>query len=166
MKVKASFRMILIGAIVFALPLIAMAHGRVRVRPGGDCHVSPRGCTNKMKFQIKQIHAYLVAHVGPGDPVEFNPQPDPPGDPEPWYRKANEAYFGLTTEFADLAEHEADTPLNRPNEQRRAAFRTAVGEARSQLARLGQRSDRKTAAGTLSSLADSVNRVAQLVATR
>jgi hypothetical protein len=163
MKLSSSLRLILIGAILIALPIVASAHAGSN-RPWNDCHTEPQGCLHKMLAQIKQIRVYLVAHVKPGDPVEFNPQPDPPGDPDPWYRKANEAYFGLTQEFADFTSHQAEIPLLKPTSQRRAAFESAVGDAQTQLTRLGQRSDRQGATSSVTALTASINRISQLVA--
>jgi hypothetical protein len=108
-----------------------------------------------MNAQISQLRAY-VAHVKPGDPVKFNPQPDPPGDPDPWYRRASEAYRSLQAEFADLS---SEIPNLRLSPEKLNAGRNAVGGAQEQLSRLGQVSDRNSANATLNELSASVRRL-------
>jgi hypothetical protein len=56
-----------------------------------------------MNKQIGLIRAY-VQRVKPEDKVAFNQQPDPPGNPDPGYRRAHQAYITLRGELADLSE--------------------------------------------------------------
>ena len=90
-----------------------------------------------MNAQIGQLRAY-VAHVKPGDPVKFNPQPDPPGDPDPWYRNAGEAYRGLLAEFSDLSDHVTDVPIYMSSPPKANAGRAAISDAQAKLNSLGQ----------------------------
>jgi hypothetical protein len=155
-------RIALISAVLIALPLVASA--KTKPAGPGDCHNDPGGCIHRMQVQLKQIKVYLVAHVKPGDPVEFNPQPDPPGDPDPWYRKANEGYAALTQEVADLAGNQTEVKLTRSTPQRREAFGTAVRDAQTQLTRLGQRLNKREANTAFGLLNGAVGRISQMVA--
>jgi hypothetical protein len=71
--------------------------------PPGPCRQGTKVCVQNMNKQISLIRAY-VQRLKPGDKVAFNPQPDPPGDPNPWARRAHQAYLTLRGEFADLSE--------------------------------------------------------------
>ena len=71
--------------------------------PPGPCRQGTKACVQNMNKQISLIRAY-VQRLKPGDKVAFNPQPDPPGNPDPWYRRAHQAYITLRGEFADLSE--------------------------------------------------------------
>jgi len=71
--------------------------------PPGPCRQATKACVQNMNKQISLIRAY-VQRLKPGDKVAFNPQPDPPGDPNPWFRRAHQAYITLRGEFADLSE--------------------------------------------------------------
>ena len=71
--------------------------------PPGPCHQGTKVCVQNVNRQISLIRAY-VQRLKPGDKVAFNPQPDPPGNPDPWYRRAHQAYITLRVEFADLSE--------------------------------------------------------------
>lgn len=71
--------------------------------PPGPCRQGTKVCMQNINKQISLIRAY-VQRLKPGDKVAFNPQPDPPGNPDPGYRRANQAYITLRGEFADLSE--------------------------------------------------------------
>jgi hypothetical protein len=158
---KSRFTLLTIAALAFclSLPLAADAQrvkrSQAQAFPPGPCRQNTRLCLRQMNAQISQLRAY-VAHVKPGDPVKFNPQPDPPGDPDPWYRRASEAYRSLQAEFADLS---SEIPNLRLSPEKLNAGRNAVGGAQEQLSRLGQVSDRNSANATLNELSASVRRL-------
>src|SRR5882672_264314 len=72
--------------------------------PPGPCHQNVKQCVSNMQSQLSTVRAY-VQRVKPGDKVSFNPQPDPPGDPTPWYRQARIAFGLLQEEIADLTKY-------------------------------------------------------------
>src|SRR5436305_1330644 len=88
-KMKSRFALMTIAALALCLSLAFTASAQ-KVRkaqssiPPGPCHQNTKLCIQQMNAQISRLRAY-VAHVKPGDTVKFSPQPDPPGDPDPWY---------------------------------------------------------------------------------
>src|SRR5258708_981425 len=99
MKSKYLLQAVLaIGLSLFAA-LVGVAQSEQRESknfPPGPCHQNVKACAANMQLQLNRVAAY-VKRLKPGDKVSFNPQPDPPGDPNPWYRPAREA-FGLLQE--------------------------------------------------------------------
>jgi hypothetical protein len=110
-----------------------------------------------MTAQISRLRAY-VRHLKPGDKVTFNPQPDPPGDPDPWFRRASEAYQSLQQELSDLSKNSAGRC-----EAKTPSCRGAIDDAQAKFDRLGQVSDRASAKTALTSLSSSVQRLSRVL---
>ena len=108
--------------------------------PPGPCHQNLKQCVTKMQSQLNTVRAYLE-RLKPGDTVAFNPQPDPPGDPNPWYRRAREAFGLLKEEIADLSQY--------PPSERKVR---AINKAQETLGRLAQASDRESANAALNAM--------------
>src|ERR1043165_5346465 len=100
---KSKYILRAVALLMFCLSLaFAASAQRVEKAHGlgpNPCHESNRTCLQEINKKISQVRAY-VKHVKPGDPVEFNPQPDPPGDPDPWYLEGRAAYKGLQEDCA------------------------------------------------------------------
>jgi hypothetical protein len=135
--------------------------------PPGPCHQNTKVCLQQMNAQISKLRAY-VAHVKPGDPVKFNPQPDPPGDPDPWYRRAGEAYRSLLAELSDLSDHAADVPIYMSSPPKANAGRAAISDAQDKLNSLALPAfgrNRASVDEALNSLSASVRRLSDSLAT-
>src|SRR3954467_2411525 len=139
MKSKYTLRAIALLAICLSFFFTASAQRVEKAHMLGPnpCHEGTKLCLQEINKKISQVRAY-VKHVKPGDPVEFNPQPDPPGDPDPWYRQGLEAYKSLQREFSDLAE---GNPSGRGkaawSQEQMSVWKSGVGEAQERLNRLG-----------------------------
>jgi hypothetical protein len=106
MKSRYILRAIAIPAFCLLSAFTVSAQKTAKVQaalPPGPCRRNAKVCFQRINAQLGQLRAY-VRHAKPGSEVTFNPQPDPPGDPDPWYRRAHEAYITLHQEFADLSE--------------------------------------------------------------
>jgi hypothetical protein len=107
-KMKNSFlmRTLLVLTILLLSAFFAAAQSKPiegKSYPPGPCHQGTKVCVQNMNKQISLMRAY-VQRLKPGDKVAFNPQPDPPGNPDPGYRRAHQAYITLRGAFADLSE--------------------------------------------------------------
>lgn len=167
---KNRFTLLTIAALALCLSLPFAAHAQRnqkaqgRAIPPGPCHQNTRLCLQRMNVQISKLRAY-VAHVKPGDTVKFNPQPDPPGDPDPWSRSAGEAYRSLLAELSDLSDHVTDAPIYIFPPQKANAGRAAISDAQAKLNSLGQSPKRSEVNVTLSQLSASVRRLSNSLAT-
>lgn len=130
--------------------------------PPGPCRQNTRACFQRINTQIGQLRAY-VRHAKPGSEVTFNPQPDPPGDPDPWYRRAHEAYITLHQEFADLSE---SSPWGRSkwtwSQEQIHNWQSTVGDAQDKLNNLSLPAfgrNRASINETLDALSASVRRL-------
>ena len=168
MKSKYRLCAITLLAISFSLALTASAQivSKAHARGLKTCHENINLCLQEINGKISGLRAY-VRHVKPGDPVEFNPQPDPPGDPDPWYRQGLEAYKGLQRDLSDLAE---SSPWGRSkwtwSQDRIGSWKNTVSEAQEKLNRLGHSSDRNSANMTLNDLSASVQRLSRMINSR
>jgi uncharacterized protein YukE len=158
---------------VVALSLIVLSSVAVTVaRPNSPTRPALSGCTDtkvclqQIKEKISQLRAY-VRHVKPGDPVKFNPQPDPPGDPDPWYRQGLEAYKSLQAEIPNLSE---SSPWGRYkwswSQEKIKTWQSTASEAQDILSRLGQATDRNAANTALNNLSASVQRLSKMLNSR
>jgi hypothetical protein len=103
MQSKVLLRTVAVLTICLSAAFVAAAQNRTKSFPPGPCRQGTKVCVQNMNKQISLIRSY-VQRLKPGDKVAFNPQPDPPGDPDPWFRRANQAYITLRGQFADLSE--------------------------------------------------------------
>jgi hypothetical protein len=103
MKSKVLLRTLAVLTICLSSAFVAAAQSKTKSFPPGPCRQGTKVCVQNMNKQISLIRAY-VQRLKPGDTVAFNPQPDPPGDPDPGFRRANQAYITLRGQFADLSE--------------------------------------------------------------
>src|ERR1051325_11063107 len=101
MKRNYPLRAIAMLMVALSLELIAVAQPMAKALPDGPCPENTRLCRERLNNQIRILRAY-VKRLKPGDPVEFNPQPDPPGDPDPWYRQARAASRKLRGELLEV----------------------------------------------------------------
>lgn len=107
---KSINTMRIFATLMIALSLQLAAAGQstprsiARAIPPVPCHDNTKLCIQRMRSQLSSLRAY-VSRLRPGDKVEFNPQPDPPGSPDPWYRRAVQAFRSLQEEFADLSKY-------------------------------------------------------------
>jgi len=142
--------------LVIALSFIAIAHGQTRPSHNQkSCHENTRLCVALMKSQLNLVAAY-VQRRKPGDKVSFNPQPDPPGDPDPWYLRAHEAYKNLQQEISDLSKYP-------PGPCKTGVCRNAIDDAADKLGRLGQSSDRDSANTAVAAMKPCIKRLSQLL---
>jgi hypothetical protein len=159
-------RIIALSLIALSSVAVAFAQGGPNRQPQATCQDNVKLCFQQINQQISQARAY-VRHVKPGDPVKFNPQPDPPGDPDPWYRNGLAAYKRLQGEFAALSE---SSPWGRSqwtwSQNKIEAWRKTVSEAQRKLEGLAQSSDRRAANVALNDLSASVQRLSRLVTSR
>jgi len=123
--------------------------------PPGPCHQNTKACVQRMNSQLGVMRAY-AKRLKPGDNVSFNPQPDPPGSPDPWYRRANEAFQSLQGELADLSTWSEENANERN-------VRGAVGETQSKLNKLSQPSSPASLSFGLKELSASVQRLAKVL---
>lgn len=155
---------------VVVLSLIALLSVAATVaRPESPARLMQNGCSNvklclqQINKKISQVRAY-VRHVKPGDPVKFNPQPDPPGDPDPWYRQGLEAYKSLQAEIPNLSE---SSPWGRYkwtwSQEKIKSWQSTASEAQDILSRLGQATDRNAANTALNNLSASVQRLSKML---
>ncbi|HKC65210.1 MAG TPA: hypothetical protein VKB86_16330 [Pyrinomonadaceae bacterium] len=158
---KSRFTLTIIPALALSLSLalaVAVQGGdKTQSFPPGPCHQNARLCLQQMNAQISKLRAY-VRHLKPGVAVAFNPQPDPPGDPDPLYRQANEAYRNLLAEFADLSDNAEIAGLDS------APSRTTLSDAQAKLrslASLPAGDNRAAANQTLNALSASVQRLSR-----
>lgn len=158
--------LLLLSLVLLSLPIVTLARPERPGRAMLDGCADVKVCLQQIIKKISGLRAY-VRHVKPGDPVEFNPQPDPPGDPDPWYRQGLEAYKSLQREFSDLAE---SSPWGRAkwtwSENQISAWKKTVGEAQERLGRLGHSSDRNAANMTLNDLSVAVQRLSRMLSSR
>jgi hypothetical protein len=116
-------------------------------------------CLRQIQQKISRLRAY-VRHVKPGDPVKFNPQPDPPGDPDPWYRQGIAAYKSLQEQLASLSE---SSPWGRSkwtwSQGQMDGWKSHLTEAQGKLNSLAQATDRNAATPLLDQLSASVQRL-------
>ena len=132
-----------IAILAVTLSFITLAHGQTQPpRNSKPCHENPRPCLTQMKSQLSLVRAY-VKRVKPGDKVTFNPQPDPPGEPN--YRRAMQAYRNLQEEISDLSTYP-------PGPCKAGECRSAIDDAQAKFDRLGQVSDRNSASSALTAL--------------
>jgi len=106
MKSKVLLPTLAVLTICLSSAFVAAAQSKTREGksfPPGPCRQRTKVCVQSINKQISLIRAY-VQRLKPGDKVAFNPQPDPPGNPDPGYRRAHQAYITLRGEFADLSE--------------------------------------------------------------
>jgi hypothetical protein len=170
MKSKYTLRAIALLAICLSLFLtvsaqrVEKAHGQVN-----PCHEGTKFCLQEINKKISQVRAY-VQHVKPGDPVEFNPQPDPPGDPDPWYRQGREAYKSLQESFASLSE---SSPWGHAkwtwSQSQIGAWKNTISDAQAKLNNLSSPAfgrNRASIKQTLNSLSASVQRLSRMINNR
>ena len=123
-------------------------------------------CLQQIQQKISKLRAY-ARHVKPGDPVKFNPQPDPPGDPDPLYRQAREAYGDLQETLASLSE---SSPWGRAkwtwSQEKITAWQNTLREAQGKAESLGQSSDRRAANAALDNLSASVQKLLRMASGR
>lgn len=136
--------------------------------PPGPCHLGTKACVQNMNKQISLIRAY-VQRLKPGDKVAFNPQPDPPGNPDPGFRRAHQAYITLRGEFADLSE---SSPWGRSkwtwSQEQISGWKSTVSDAQDKLNGLSLPAfgrTRDSAKETLDSLSASVRQLSNSLAT-
>ena len=142
--------------LVITLSFVALGHGQTRpARNQKSCHENTRLCVKHMKSQLNLVAAYVM-RVKPGDKIAFNPQPDPPGDPDPWYRRAREAYRSLHQEIADLSNYP-------PGPCKAGECRKAIDDAQLKFGRLGQASDRNSANEALAAMKPCISRLSQVL---
>jgi hypothetical protein len=161
---------------VVALSLMVLSTVAVTVaRPESSRRAMLSGCTDakvclaQILKKISQVRAY-VKHVKPGDPVEFNPQPDPPGDPDPWYRQGREAYKSLQEDFASLSE---SSPWGRGkwtwSQSQISSWKSTISDAQAKLNNLALPAfgrNRASINQTLNSLSASVQRLSRMTNNR
>ena len=137
-----------------------------RAIPPGPCRENTRLCLQRMRAQINVLRAY-TNRLRPGDKVSFNPQPDPPGSPDPWFRRANEAYIILQKEFADLS---ASSPWGQSqwtwSQADMDAWKNNLSEAQGKLDSLGQASDSNSANLALNQLSAATERLSGVAGKR
>lgn len=166
MNSSYTLRAITLMMICLVLVFTVAARNGVQTKPPQEiCKDNAKLCLRNMEAQISLLRAY-VRRVKPGDPVQFNPQPDPPGDPDPWYRRALEAYQSLQVEIPNLSQ---SSPWGRAkwtwSQEKIKAWQNTTGEAQDKLSRLGQSSGRNSASRELNSLSVSVRRLSDSLAT-
>jgi len=122
--------------------------------PPGPCHQNPRLCLQQINTQLGNLRAYVI-HVKPGNKVEFNPQPDPPGAP-PIYRNTLQAFRSLQAELSDLSSNSAEIAGLKGSPEKRGVVERAVTDAQGNVVSLGQSSDRRSSANALNSLITSL----------
>lgn len=134
--------------------------------PPGPCRQGTKVCVQNMNKQISLIRAY-VQRLKPGDKVAFNPQPDPPGDPDPWFRRAHQAYITLRGEFADLSE---SSPWGRSkwtwSQEQISGWKSTVSDGQDKLNSLSLPAfgrTRDSAKETLDSLSASVRQLSKVL---
>jgi hypothetical protein len=159
MKSLYALRAVLVLAFCLSSSVAASAQGGPSSPPRQTCQDNVRQCLQEMRGRISLLRAY-VRRLKPGDPVEFNPQPDPPGSPDPWFRRANDAYAGLRAEIAGLSE---SSPWGQYkwtwSEEQKQGWRNAVGDASARLERVGHSPNRAAFSSALGELAGSVQRL-------
>lgn len=159
---NSSYTLRAIAPTMICLALVFTVSARTgiqRRQPQETCKDNVRACLRNMEAQISLLRAY-VRRVKPGDPVKFNPQPDPPGNPDPWYRHALEAYQSLRMEIPNLSE---SSPWGQYkwtwSQEKIKTWQNTTGEAQDSLSHLGQASDRNSVSRELNSLSASVRRL-------
>jgi|GraSoiStandDraft_24_1057298.scaffolds.fasta_scaffold604508_1 hypothetical protein len=171
MKSKYTLRAIALLAICLSFFFTASAQRVEKAHMLGPnpCHEGTKLCLQEINKKISQVRAY-VKHVKPGDPVEFNPQPDPPGDPDPWYRQGREAYKSLQENFASLSE---SSPWGHAkwtwSESQISAWKNSVSDAQAKLNNLALPAfgrNRASINQTLNSLSASVQRLSGMIDNR
>jgi hypothetical protein len=137
----------IVMGLLMALATIAQSNKiKSKSFPPGPCHQNLRVCVANMQAQLNTVRAY-VQRLKPGDKVSFNPQPDPPGDPDPWYRQARQAFGMLQEEIEDLSKYPPSEKVG------------AVNDAQEKLGRLGQASDRTSARAALAAMKPCIRRL-------
>jgi hypothetical protein len=114
--------------------------------PPGPCHQNVKHCVAAMQSQLNTVRAY-VTRLKPGDQVAFNPQPDPPGSPDPWLRRAREAFGLLQEEIADLAKYPPSEKVG------------AINQAQEKLGQLAQAADGASARTALAEMKPCIKRL-------
>lgn len=125
--------------------------------PPGPCHQNTKVCVQRMNSQLGVMRAY-AKRLKPGDKVAFNPQPDPPGSPDPSFRHANEAFQSLQGELTDLSTWSEENANERN-------VRGLVGETQSKLNKLSQPSSPASLSFGLKDLSASVQQLAKVLNT-
>src|SRR5437763_15982115 len=103
MKSKHLSRIIVMLVITLLLATVALGRGGQKTKPRNPeqtCAQNAKLCLQTVMKQVSMVKAY-VSRLKPGDPVTFNPQPDPPG--EPYRVQAARAFQNLQREFSELS---------------------------------------------------------------
>jgi hypothetical protein len=147
MKGKYLLPVLAMLMIALSLEFVAVGQKAPKAKPRtdtpGPCQ-NTKLCIQKMNAQLGIVRAY-VKRLKPGDPVEFNPQPDPPGDPDPWYRRALQAYRGLQEEISDLSKYP-------PGPCKVGKCQDAIKDAQNKFGQLGRASDHNSANTALAAM--------------
>jgi len=156
MKSRFTFTAIAALALCLSLPLAAYARG-------GECHQNTKLCLQQINSQISKLRAY-VAHIKPGDPVEFSQQaressPQFRNTASPQLRNAMQAYSSLQAELSDLASNSAEIAGLKGSPEKLSDAQGAISDAQNKLSRLGQTADRNAATPLLDELSASVQRL-------
>src|SRR5437588_2417591 len=134
LRATAALTICLLSVFVAAAQRKSKAQGRSI--PPGPCHQNTRVCLQQMNAQLGNLRAYMV-HLKPGEKVEFNPQPDPPGAP-PIYQNAIRAYRGLLAEISDLSSNSAEIAGLKGSPEKLRVAERAITDAQNNVASLGQ----------------------------
>jgi hypothetical protein len=169
MKSRVLLRTLAVLTICLLSTFVAAAQSNTKEGksfPPGPCHQGTKVCVQNMNKQISLIRAY-VQRLKPGDKVAFNPQPDPPGDPDPWFRRAHQAYITLRGDFADLSE---SSPWGRSkrawSQEQIGGWKSTVSDAPDKLNGLSLPAfgrTRDSAKETLDSLSASVRQLSKVL---
>jgi hypothetical protein len=149
MKSNYFLRTVLLTTLSLLTTFVAAAQPR-KIKsnfPPGPCHQNVKQCVSNMQAQLSTVRAY-VTRLKPGDKVSFNPQPDPPGNPDPWYCQARIAFGLLQEEIADLAKY--------PPSERKVG---AINDAREKFGLLAQASDTASARAALAAMKPCIRRL-------